>query len=198
MIKVLAVMDSTGGGGAETSMAAMAPLMIEHGVELDVAYFHERDGVKDQFLEAGIRLHHVLPGRSRLVTVWRLRRLIKEVQPDLVHTMVFEADIIGRTAAFIARVPVMSSIINEMYGPDQLASVPHAWKLRVAQSADIATAALRPSVPRHHPHSRGRDGSPSSNTTVEDPSDLSRPRSCSARPSLPGSTQARAQRSRDL
>ena len=54
--------------------------------------------------------------------------------------MVSEADIIGRTAAFFARVPVMSSIINEMYGPEQMASVPHGWKLRVAQLADIATA----------------------------------------------------------
>ena len=54
--------------------------------------------------------------------------------------MVYEADIIGRTAAFTARVPVMSSIINEMYGPEQLAAVPHPWKLRVAQVADIATA----------------------------------------------------------
>ena len=140
MIKVLAVMDGTGTGGAETSMAAMAPLMAENGVELEVAYFHDRPGAKEKFLEAGIPLHHVPPGRTRLATVWRLRKLIKERRPDLVHTMVYEADIIGRTAAFTARVPVMSSIINEMYGPEQLAAVPHPWKLRVAQAADIATA----------------------------------------------------------
>jgi glycosyltransferase involved in cell wall biosynthesis len=140
MIKVLAVMDGTGTGGAETSMAAMAPLMAENGVELEVAYFYDRPGAKEKFREAGVSLHHVPPGRTRLGTVWRLRKLIKERRPDLVHTMVYEADIIGRTAAFSARVPVMSSIINEMYGPEQLAAVPHPWKLRVAQAADIVTA----------------------------------------------------------
>ncbi len=140
MIKVLAVMDGTGTGGAETSMAAMAPLMAENGVEMEVAYFHDRPGAKEKFLEAGIPLHHVPPGGTRLATMWRLRKLIKERRPDLVHTMVYEADIIGRTAAFSARVPVMSSIINEMYGPEQLAAVPHPWKLRLAQLVDIATA----------------------------------------------------------
>ena len=81
MIKVLAVMDGTGTGGAETSMAAMAPLMAENGVELEVAYFHDRSGAKEKFVEAGIPLHHVPPGRTRLATVWRLRKLIKERQP---------------------------------------------------------------------------------------------------------------------
>ena len=140
MIKVLAVMDGTGTGGAETSMAAMAPLMAENGVELEVAYFHDRSGAKEKFIEAGIPLIHVPHGRNRLVTVWRLRRVIKERRPDLVHTMVFEADIIGRTAAFLARVPVMSSIINEMYGPEQIALSRHAWKVRLGQLADIITA----------------------------------------------------------
>ncbi len=121
-------------------MAAMAPLMAENGVELEVAFFHDRPGVKNQFIDAGIPLIHVPHGRSRLLTVWRLRRVIKERQPDLVHTMVFEADIIGRTAAFLARVPVMSSIINEMYGPEQLAVSRHPWKVRLGQALDILTA----------------------------------------------------------
>lgn len=140
MIKVLAVMDGTGTGGAETSMAAMAPLMAEHGVDFEVAYFYDRPGAKEKFVEAGIPLIHVPHGRSRLLTVWRLRRVIKERRPDVVHTMVYEADIIGRTAAFLARVPVMSSIINEMYGAEQLAASAHPWKMRMAQLTDIATA----------------------------------------------------------
>ncbi len=140
MIKVLAVMDGTGTGGAETSMAAMAPLMAENGVHLEVAYFHDRSGAKEKFVAAGVPLHHVEYGRSRLLAVWRLRRLIKERRPDVVHTMVFEADIIGRTASFVSRVPVVSSIINEMYGPAQVAASGHPWKIRLSQLLDIATA----------------------------------------------------------
>ena len=72
MITVLAVMDGTGTGGAETSMAAMAPLMAENGVDMEVAYFHDRSGAKEKFIEAGIPLHHVPPGRNRIATMWRL------------------------------------------------------------------------------------------------------------------------------
>jgi glycosyltransferase involved in cell wall biosynthesis len=139
-VKVLAVMDSTGGGGAELSMAAMAPLLAEHGIDLEVAYFHDRSGAREKFLDAGIPLIHVPPGRSRLTTAWRLRRVITRERPDLVHTMVFEADIIGRSAAFAARTPVMSSIISDMYGPSHIRHAAHPRKLRLAQLADIATA----------------------------------------------------------
>jgi glycosyltransferase involved in cell wall biosynthesis len=139
-VKVLAVMDSTGGGGAELSMAGMAPLLAQHGVEIEVAYFHDRSGAKEKFETAGIPLIHVPPGRNRLATVWRLRRVIRDRQPDVVHTMVYEADIIGRTAAFTTRTPVISSIINEMYGPEQIKMVRSTWKLWLAQVTDISTA----------------------------------------------------------
>jgi glycosyltransferase involved in cell wall biosynthesis len=59
-----------------------------------------------------------------------------------VHTMVFEADVIGRTAAWLARVPVVSSIIGEMYGPEQFALVPSRRRLKMAWLTDIATARL--------------------------------------------------------
>ena len=150
-VKVLAVIDSTGGGGAELSMAAMAPMLAQHGVEIEVAYFHHRTGALEKFEAAGVRLIHVSPGRSRVTTIWRLRRVVRERRPDVVHTMVFEADIIGRTAAFLTRTPVMSSIISEMYGPSQFGHAARPWKLRLAQLADIGTARF---VSRFHAVSR--------------------------------------------
>lgn len=35
------------------------------------------------------------------------------------HTTLFEADLIGRLAAGLARVPVVSSLVNVAYGPEQ-------------------------------------------------------------------------------
>ena len=88
-MRVLAIIDSTSGAGAETSLAAMASHLIDAGIDLQVAYFHERDGVKVQLEEAGAELFHVAPGRNRLATSLRLRRLIRAQRPDLVHTMVY-------------------------------------------------------------------------------------------------------------
>jgi glycosyltransferase involved in cell wall biosynthesis len=141
-MRVMAVVDSTSGGGAETSLAAMAPHLIESGIDLQVAYFHDREGVKEQLEAAGATLFHVPPGRNRLVTISRLRKLIRSQRPDLVHTMVYEADIAGRTAAFLSRTPVVSSIINEMYGPEHRATVESALGFRLAWLTDAATAKL--------------------------------------------------------
>ncbi len=139
-MRVMAVVDSTSGGGAETSLAAMAPHLIDAGVDLQVAYFHDREGVKERLDAAGATLFHVPPGSNRLVTIHRLRKLIRAQRPDLVHTMVFEADIAGRTAAFLSRTPVVSSIINEMYGPEHESTVSSKLGFRLAWLSDAATA----------------------------------------------------------
>lgn len=139
-MRVMAVIESTAGGGAETSLAAMAPGLISRGVELDVVYFHDRGGVKDALAAAGATLISVSGRGGRLRTIRRLRAVMAERTPELVHTMVYEADILGRVAGRSLRIPVVSSIINEMYGSEQQERVPSVTKLRLAQLADIATA----------------------------------------------------------
>jgi glycosyltransferase involved in cell wall biosynthesis len=138
-MKVLAVIAGLGTGGAETSMAAMAPYLADQGVALEVAYFHERSGARESLQVAGVPLFHV-KARNPWARLWALTRLIRSRSPDVVHTMVFDADVIGRSAATITRVPVVSSIINEMYGPVQFAHAPSRWRLRAAQIIDVVTA----------------------------------------------------------
>lgn len=140
MIRVLAVIDSTAAGGAETSMAGLAPLMRNHGIELELAYFHERPGIKARLVAAKIPVWHVPFGSSRLSCVRRLKKLIDQRRPEVVHTMVFEADIIGRTAGFLAGVPVISSIISEHYGPAHFDAVPSRLRLHFAKAVDQLTA----------------------------------------------------------
>lgn len=138
-LKVLAVLDSTGAGGAETSTALMAPLLREMGIDFQIAFFHDRGGVKQRLIDNRVPIH-VLDSRSRVVTLIRLIRLIRTLQPDVVHTAVYEADIIGRTAGWLCRVPVISSIINDIYGPEHAAAVGRPLKLKVAWVADVVTA----------------------------------------------------------
>jgi glycosyltransferase involved in cell wall biosynthesis len=79
------------------------------------------------------------PGRA--ATAAALRRLVREQRPDLVHTTLYESDVLGRAAALSAGVPVVSSLVNSSYGPEHL----HArglspWKVRAAQAVDAVTA----------------------------------------------------------
>ncbi|HEV2861487.1 MAG TPA: glycosyltransferase family 4 protein [Pyrinomonadaceae bacterium] len=50
--------------------------------------------------------------------VARLRDLIKRTRPDLLHTHLWGANVIGRAAGFLAGVPVVSSVHNPDYEPE--------------------------------------------------------------------------------
>ncbi|MEY2478453.1 MAG: hypothetical protein QOG87_3768 [Actinomycetota bacterium] len=146
MTRVLAVIDSLAPGGAEASLAAIAPHLPSLGIELGVAYFHERPGLQDELVAAGAELFSV-GGSGRRQWYEGTRRVIGAWRPTLVHTTLFEADVIGRVAARRTRTPVVSSLVNEGYGPEFARGGGARWKLRSAQIVDAATARL---VTRFH------------------------------------------------
>ena len=139
---VLYVIDSLNRvGGAEQGLVAMAPQLVRAGIRLDVAYLRESPGgFQAELTSAGagvFGVHHA--GRAR--TAAALRGLVRERRPDLVHTTLYESDVLGRAAALAAGTPVVSSLVNSAYGPEHL----HArglspWKVRAAQAVDATTA----------------------------------------------------------
>ncbi|MFE2726412.1 glycosyltransferase family 4 protein [Kitasatospora sp. NPDC059327] len=128
-------------GGAEQGLVAMAPQLVRAGVKLDVAYLKDSPGgFQPELTGAGADVFGV--GRAtRGRTVAALRRLVRERRPDLVHTTLYESDVLGRAAALSARTPVVSSLVNSAYGPEHLnARGLSPWKVRAAQAVDAATA----------------------------------------------------------
>jgi glycosyltransferase involved in cell wall biosynthesis len=140
--RVLYLIDSLALGGAERSLVDMAPRLVSAGVRLEVAVLHDRPGLKPELDYHGVRVH-VVPGKSRSAWLWNVVELLRVRRPDLVHTTLFESDIVGRTAAAVARVPVVSTLANTPYGPDHAAEAGVSTvRLRGAQTADIITAKL--------------------------------------------------------
>jgi glycosyltransferase involved in cell wall biosynthesis len=137
---VLYVIDSLFGGGAEQSLAVLAPHLVRGGVELEVLYFHERDdGLKSALLCAGARVHAL--GGNRRIAMQQLRARQRTRRPDLVHTTLFEADVIARIANLGTSIPIVTSLVNEAYGPEQLRNPQlRGWKVRAAQLMDAITA----------------------------------------------------------
>jgi glycosyltransferase involved in cell wall biosynthesis len=140
-VKVLYVIDSLAGGGAERSLAVMAPHYAERGAELEVAYLKRANGVQAELERAGVRVFDLSGRGGRIDAIGRCARLIRFRRPDLVHTTLFEADVAGRAAGAIARVPVVSSLVNVAYSEAHLAD-PHLrpWRVRAAQVADALSA----------------------------------------------------------
>lgn len=140
---VLYVIDSLLAGGAERSLAALAPLYPRRGIRLDVAYLHDRPGVQRELESAGATMLSVAGPGGRAGRLRRMRHLVTSRRPDLVHTTLFEADVAGRVAARLAGTPVVSSLVNDAYGPAHLDDPTlSAWKVRGAQLLDAATARL--------------------------------------------------------
>ncbi len=145
---VLYLIDSLAMGGAERSLATMAPNLVDAGVRLDVGYLRERPGLHDALRASGATLFPLDGPGGRAGGLRRVRRLLGDRRPDLVHTTLFEADLLGRIAGRLARVPVVSSLVTEGYGPAHAAEPGlRRWKVRAAQVADAATAR---SVARFH------------------------------------------------
>lgn len=98
------------------------------------------EGVQDTAMSQGLDVRFVrsrrLGGRVRAI-----RRLIHHAQPDLLHTTIFEADVVGRLAAAGTRVPVLTSLVSTPYDPVRLEDpAVRAWKLRTVKAIDGWTA----------------------------------------------------------
>jgi len=140
VVHVLYLIDSLVPGGAERSLAALAPEYVRLGVRLDVAYLHERDGLAAEIGAAGAELFPLADGSGRLGWTRRAAALLRERKPDLLHTTLFESDIVGRFASLRTGTPVVCSLVNAAYGPEQLANPAlRPWKVRAAQFLDAAT-----------------------------------------------------------
>ena len=147
-VRVLTLIDSLAVGGAERSLAAMTPYLAERGVELHVGYLIERPGVGPELVTHGAQLHAITGHRTRLGNVRSVAAAIRDVEPDLVHTILFESDIIGRAAARLTGTPVVSSLVTEAYGPEHYGNPEYKrWRVVAAHLVDAVTARL---VTRFH------------------------------------------------
>jgi len=139
-MNVLYVIDSLAPGGAERSLVTLVPALVRRDVTAAVAIVH-----RDRSLAGALTAHGIeiveCGGHGRRRAVRRLRDEVRRRRPDVVHTTLYEADQTGRVAASSCRVPVVSTLANLAYGPEQLRNPAlKPWKVRAAQAVDIATS----------------------------------------------------------
>lgn len=140
-MRVLYVIDSLAPGGAETSLAELAPDLIRLRVELHVLPLGTRRDLAGRLQDAGAVLHPGPARASRLGNVRCVLDAARRLRPDLVHTTLYEADVAGRTAARLAGVPCSTSLVNDSYGASHYAETNTA-KLHAARAVDALTATL--------------------------------------------------------
>src|ERR1035438_1859060 len=92
---VMHVIDSMHGGGAEISLLEMAPALMSRGVRMSIVTLLADDGVlEDRLGTLGITCIR-LERRDPLRLVLELRKIICAEHPDLVHTTLLFANMVG-------------------------------------------------------------------------------------------------------
>jgi glycosyltransferase involved in cell wall biosynthesis/peptidoglycan/xylan/chitin deacetylase (PgdA/CDA1 family) len=142
-MRVLYFIDSIAPGGAGRSLVAVAPHLVSKGVDLEVAYLVDREpNLREQLQEAGVRVVGV-GGSSRVQWLIQATRLVRSRSPDIVHTTLFEADLAGRVAGLLGGAPVVSSLVNLAYGPEQLRDNRLSrWKVEGARLLDAVSCRI--------------------------------------------------------
>lgn len=141
MIRVMHFIDTLHGGGAETSILEIIPLLKDKGIETSIVTLFDDDGALDARLRDLGVMRIRLTSSSLLAKTRELRQLIRTQRPDVIHTSLVHANLFGRLAAWHMKVPVVTSWVNCDYGPEHYATSPYGpIGVRCAHLADMLTS----------------------------------------------------------
>lgn len=100
MKRILQIIPTFDRGGAEKQMCMLAAGLPRDEFEVHVCALTRGGPLAEKLDEANIP-YHVIGKRFKAdpIAWWQLRGHIKKIQPDLVHTWIYAADVYGRTAA---------------------------------------------------------------------------------------------------
>ena len=105
-IKVLHLITSLEVGGAQHGLLLGLPRFNPEKYEHIVCSLMDRMQMAGQFQRAGIQVHSLgLKTKMDFSVAIRLRRLLKEVRPDVLHTYLLHSNVIGRIVGRLTGVP---------------------------------------------------------------------------------------------
>lgn len=144
-MKVTYVVNALGEGGTERSLADLLPGLREGGVEPRIITLRSRgdEGVEPLLRAQGFEIT-TIGSASKLKKIRTLRSLLRQHDPDVVHTMLFEANLYTRLATIGMRAKILISLVNTTYSEARLADPRlNRFKIRGVQALDTAMGKLR-------------------------------------------------------
>jgi glycosyltransferase involved in cell wall biosynthesis len=121
-------------GGAQQNTVLSCAAQVKAGHEVHLAYgpiYGPEGSLLEEAKASGAVLYEIKSMR-RAVNPWRdlrcyfaLRRLIREVQPDIVHTHSSKAGIIGRAAAWAEKTPTIIHTVHGLPFHDRQSALVH-------------------------------------------------------------------------
>lgn len=70
--------------------------------------------------------------------------VVRSVNPDVIHASLYRPAVVSRVVGWLARRPVVTTLVNTSYEPEWMLDNPRLWrsKVRIAQTLDRLTARL--------------------------------------------------------
>ena len=110
-LRVHVLIDSLTWGGAELLLADLAEGARNHELELSVGYLFAEDVAAARLNAAGLTTQPVgIGGLTDPRALPRVRRHLAEIRPDIVHTHLEYADLLGGVAARTLRIPAVATL----------------------------------------------------------------------------------------
>jgi glycosyltransferase involved in cell wall biosynthesis len=115
-MKIIFVVDGLWVGGTERSLAEMLPQLVQAKIYPTIVCLRPRpeEGVEKEVVERGFDVRFVT-GSSFVSKVLQLRNILRTEKPAIVHSSLFQANLVTRLAAIHLPVTVLSSLVNTPY-----------------------------------------------------------------------------------
>jgi glycosyltransferase involved in cell wall biosynthesis len=146
-LRVLFLIDSLWVGGTERSLVETLPHLARTGIDARVAVLFRRSEGLESLVPLE-RLHHI-DARGWVGQVRALRRLVRSLEPDIVHAALWQACMVSRLACVGLQTVLVNSLVNAPYTEERLLEHrSRRVRVRVVQLLDLVSARLR--VDRFH------------------------------------------------
>ena len=107
-LKIVHLVTSLEVGGAQHNMLLGLPRLDRDRYEHHIVSIMNRMQMRQQFLRAGIGVHTLgLSHKTDLAVALRLRSLLKQLRPDILHTYLIHGNVLGRIVGRLIGVPVI-------------------------------------------------------------------------------------------
>jgi glycosyltransferase involved in cell wall biosynthesis len=127
-LRVLHLIPTLEGGGAERQLGLLAPALARRGADVHVGYL--RSGPNSRWLESSAVSRHMLRSSSNRDprVLWRVYRLVASLRADIVQTWLPMMDVIGGLAALLNGTPW---VMSERSAPERM--VRHGFETLLRQ-----------------------------------------------------------------
>jgi glycosyltransferase involved in cell wall biosynthesis len=141
---ILHVLDDLDTGGSERQLVTFLLRTNRERLRHEVCALCEGGRFATELERAGIPVHilGLRASRDLARSVQHLWRLVRDVDPDVLHATLFRPGVVSRIVGRLSGKPVVTSLVNTTYEPEWFMDNPRLrpWKVWVARTIDGVTA----------------------------------------------------------